>query len=120
MSLETLTQSEQSLVWEQGFMTSAHPQASRLLSVIEALKTSGYDLATVLSIVKSLQYGPYAAAQSLPKHFSVINNKYLSVPLIDDGGQNYRSYIFDIDVMNAPVLTTPPTERKLMALTFWL
>lgn len=117
MNLVPLTNPEQGLMWEQGFMTPDHPQAERLLSVVEALKTSGYDLATVLSIVKGIQsIAGYADTQELPKHFSIINNKYLSVPLQLGRG----SAFFDIEEIGAPELDTTPDEQKLMALTFWL
>ena len=117
MNLISLTNPEQSLIWEQGFMTPDHPQAERLLSVVEALKTSGYDLATILSIVKGIQNSlGYADIQELPKHFSIINNKYLSVPL--QSGQ--ESAFFDIEEIGAPALEATPGEQKLMALTFWL
>jgi hypothetical protein len=114
VNLAELTNPEQTLIWEQGFMTPEHPQAERLLSVIEALKASGYDLATILSIVKGIQGMGYESLQELPKHFSIINNKYLLVPAPTE-----ESMLFDINNIMGPALEAPPEEQKLMALTFW-
>ena len=109
MNLTELTKPEQSLVWDQGFMTLDHPKAERLLAIVEALKASGFDLATVLSIVKGIQkYG------ALPTHFSIINNRYLSLPT------EQATLLLDIDDIDGGALKAPVSEQKLVALTFWL
>ena len=109
---QELTKPEQSLIWDQGFMDAEHPSAPRLLSITEALKASGYDLATILGIVKGVQ-----SNSILPEYFSIINNKYLVFPIT---GSPSDVYVFDLnDGLDNP-LTDLPDEPKLMALTFWL
>jgi len=100
------------LVWDQGFITPDHHQAGNLMSAVEALKASGFDVAQILGIVKGIQR--FSDHETLPPHFSIVNNKYLSVPT-DDG-----NLLLDINDINGQALPNPPRERKLMALTFWL
>jgi hypothetical protein len=98
-------------------MTPAHTKADKLMAVVEALKTAGYDLAVILSIVKGIQGTGYESLQELPDHFSIINNKYLSIPApapVD------VPLLFDMNNTTGPAIEVPPEEQKLMALTFWL
>ena len=107
MNLPELTIPEKSLLWDQGFVDLDHPKADILLSVAEALKSSGYDLATVLDIIKRIQEFDY-----LPAYFSIINNKFLAFPKVKDEQRIYS--LLDCEYIDSP------EERKLMALTFWI
>jgi hypothetical protein len=123
---QELTKSEQALIWDQGFIDAKHPIADKVLSIAEALKTSGYDLATILGIMKGIQNNPYSL---LPKYFSIVNNKYLVVPYIKGPNPNketsHKEIISDMCIFNLndgsdTPLVDLPDEPKLMALTFWL
>jgi len=107
MNLPELTISEKSLLWDQGFVDLDHPKADLLLSVAEALKSSGYDLATVLDIIKRIQEFAY-----LPSYFSIVNNTFLVFPKAED--EQYIYSLLDCEYIDSP------GERKLMALTFWM
>ena len=107
VSLPELTIVEQSLLWDQGHVTPDHPKADIVLSIAEALKSAGYDWATILNIFKIIQESP-----SFPTHFSIVNNKFLVFSTSDDGQIIYS--------LNECKYIDSPGEHKLMALTFWM
>ena len=108
MNLPELTKTEQSLLWDQGHIGPGHPKAAVLLTIAEALKTSGYDWATVLNIFKIIQQNNH-----LPKLFSIVNNKFLVFTNADETSQ----ILYNLDSCE---YTEDPAENKLIALTFWI
>lgn len=109
-NLNSLSTSEQTLIWDQGFVNEDHTEANALLSISEALKASGYDFATVLTIMKCIQI-----RGKLPPYFSIINNEFLVFP---DHPQEEAVFNITTGTWLDSVIQTP--IRKLMALTFWL
>tara|TARA_Y100001937_G_scaffold24098_1_gene34655 strand:- start:1359 stop:1679 length:321 start_codon:yes stop_codon:yes gene_type:complete len=106
VNLPELTKAEQTLLWGQGQVNLDHPKATVILTIAEALKSSGYDWATVLNIFKVIQEG-----ESLPTHFSIVNNKFL----VFSSGPGQTIYSLE-----SCEYVKDPGEGKLMALTFWI
>tara|TARA_A100001201_G_scaffold115088_1_gene98710 strand:- start:114 stop:434 length:321 start_codon:yes stop_codon:yes gene_type:complete len=106
VNLPELTKAEQMLLWGQGQVNLDHPKATVVLTIAEALKSSGYDWATILNIFKVVQ-----ERGELPSHFSIVNNKFLVFP----SGSSQAIYnLQDCEYVKEP------GESKLMALTFWM
>jgi len=105
-----LTTAEQTLVWDQGTVNKGHDKANILLSVSEALKSSGFDFATILTIMKIIQ-----ERGDLPNVFSIVNNEYLVFSYNAEAETVYD--LTEGEYLEHPVGTS---IRKLMALTFWL
>lgn len=76
----------------------------KLLPICEALKLSGFDIATIADIMTQLQL-----EIKMPKKFSIVNNRYLV----------YRQGLV-YDLLNARTLAEEPDEPKRMAVIFWL
>lgn len=93
-----LTKSEQKLFLRKPDL------AERLLPICEALKLSGFEVATIADIMHNLQ-----AEDSLPSRFTIVNNRYLV----------YKPDLI-YDLHKSEALGEQPDEPKRMAVTFWL
>lgn len=86
-------------------LTKISPSGLRdsIRSAGDALKLSGYEFSTIFDIVLNIH-----KQEETPKHFSIINNRYLTFP---------ESQIYDLVECES---VSTPQEDKLMAITFWI
>lgn len=113
-TIGNLTTSEQLLIWGQGAVNEDHDKSGILLSVSEALKSSGFDFATILTIMKVIQ-----EQGELPDSFSIVNNEYL----VFSYGYSEEESETVYNLAKGEYFEEHPAcdgIRKLMALTFWL
>ena len=111
-TIGNLTTSEQLLIWDQGTVNEGHDKSGILLSVSEALKSSGFDFATILTIMKVIQeWG------ELPDSFSIVNNEYLVFSYSEEELETVYNLTKGEYLEGHPACDG---IRKLMALTFWL
>lgn len=94
----TLSRSEEKLFVQKDAF------APVLLPICKALKVMGYETATIVTIMKSLE-----SKDKLPEYFSIVNNRYLM-----------RIDMPAYDLERAEFILGKLSEKKAVALTFWL
>ena len=78
--------------------------SSQLLPICQALKLSGFEVATIADIMHNLQIEPV-----LPTKFSIVNNRYLV---------HKPDLVYDLH--KSEVAPAQPDEPKRMAIIFWI